>query len=118
MFFIFDMGVPGVIFIKLVDWMRPHVDVKLIGTEIIKSVKETGQCSARFVCRLIPVDVLCKANNFEDFKMFADIGIKKYFREAELVNPATLTRIPWCMEFKRRNNDKIQRRDYQDFLCT
>lgn len=26
-YFVFDMGIPGVVFIKLVDWMRPFVDV-------------------------------------------------------------------------------------------
>ena len=65
------MQVPGAIFIKIADWARPHIDVKLVGEAIVKSIAETGELSTRFICRLIPVDFLCKANNFEDFKRFA-----------------------------------------------
>ena len=73
------MQVPGAIFIKVADWARPHVDVKKVGQEIVKSIKETGELSTRFVCRLMPVDFLCKANNFEDFKTMALPALKRYF---------------------------------------
>ena len=68
MYYIFDMQVPGAIFIKLADWAKPHIDVKKVGLEIVETIQQTGELQTRFVCRLIPVDFLCKANNFEDFK--------------------------------------------------
>ena len=73
------MQVPGAIFIKLADWARPHIDVKKVGQEIVETVQRTGELSTRFVCKLIPVDFLCKANKFEDFKTLALAGLKKYF---------------------------------------
>ena len=36
MFYVFDMQVPGAIFIKLADWARPHIDVKRVGQEIVE----------------------------------------------------------------------------------
>ena len=30
-FYVFDMQVPGAIFIKLADWAKPHIDVKRVG---------------------------------------------------------------------------------------
>ena len=43
MFYVFDMQVPGAIFIKLADWARPHIDVKKIGLEIVETVQRTGE---------------------------------------------------------------------------
>jgi hypothetical protein len=31
LWFNFDTGCPGVLFIKLIDWARPHIDSKKIG---------------------------------------------------------------------------------------
>ena len=42
-YYVFDMQVPGAIFIKIADWARPHIDVKKVGLEIVKHVKETGE---------------------------------------------------------------------------
>ena len=108
----FDLGVPGAIFIKLIDWMRPHIDVRKIGVAIMDHLIETNESLARFVCRLIPVDILCKANKIEDFMEFAKPVINAQFPQGE-----DKERIPWCMEFKRRNNDKVVKKDYLDFLC-
>jgi len=73
------MQVPGAIFIKLADWARGHIDVKRVGREIVETVKRTKELSTRFAMKLIPVDFLCKANNFEDFKQFAPAILKKHF---------------------------------------
>jgi len=78
-YYVFDMQVPGAIFIKLADWARDHIDVKRVGREIVETIRSTGELSTRFTCRLIPVDFLCKANNFEDFKKFAPSALKKHF---------------------------------------
>ena len=40
-FFVFDIGTPSAIFIKMVDFMRPHIDVKKIGLAIIDHIKTT-----------------------------------------------------------------------------
>ncbi len=87
MYYVFDMQVPGAIFIKLADWARPHIDVKKVGLEIVTNLKETKELTARFVCKLIPVDFLCKANNFEDFKQMIAPVLPRYFPMAE--NPDT-----------------------------
>ena len=69
-YFVFDMGIPGVIFVKLVDWMRPFIDVKKVGLAIIEHVQLNKDPMSRFACRFMPVDILCKAN-VEDFTKFA-----------------------------------------------
>lgn len=68
-YFVFDMGIPGVVFIKLVDWMRPYINVKKVGLAIVNHVAETKDPMSRFACRFIPVDFLCKANT-QDFQKF------------------------------------------------
>jgi len=111
-YFIFDMNTPGTVFIKLVDWMRPHVDHKRVGKAIIDHIAETKEPLTRFTCRFLPVDILCKAGKIEDFKTFAEPELLKIFTPNDpLVRP-----IPWCMEFKKRNNDKIKKHEYFDYL--
>ena len=87
-YYVFDMQVPGAIFIKLADWARPHLDVKKIGQAIVTHVKETGELATRFVNRFFPVDFLCKANNFEDFKRMALPALSRYFPMAGSVDQA------------------------------
>lgn len=120
-YYVFDMQVPGAIFIKVADWARPHIDVKKVGFEIVKDLKQTKELSARFVCKLIPVDFLCKANNFEDFKLMVEPVLPKYFPmagkpDSELLQEGLPHHIQWSMEFKRRNNDKVDRKAFLDFL--
>ena len=110
-FFVFDLGVPGAVFIKLVDYMRPHIDVKKIGIAIMNHVKETNESISRFACRLIPVDILCKANKIEDFIEFSKPAILAQFPTGD-----DAERITWSVEFKRRNNDKVQKKDFVDVL--
>ena len=40
-YYVFDMGIPGVIFIKVIDWVRPFIDIKKIGLAIVEHVKDT-----------------------------------------------------------------------------
>lgn len=107
-YFVFDMGIPGVIFIKLVDWMLEVIDVKKVGLAIIDHVFETKDPMSRFACRFIPVDFLCKAN-IADFTKFIEPIIKRTF---------AADRVLWCMDFKRRCNDKAIRKEYFDVLET
>ena len=86
-YYVFDMQVPGAIFIKLADWAKPYIDVKRIGVAIVTHVKETGELATRFVNRFFPVDFLCKANNFDDFKLMARPVLKRYFPMIENADP-------------------------------
>lgn len=115
--FTFDMKTPGAIFIKLVEPLVPHIDVKHIGNELIRHAKETGEANCRFVCRLMPVDILCKANCFDDFKRFAKPALDKALLEHRNSVEDKEKPILWCLEMKRRNNEKIPKKDYLDFLC-
>ena len=109
-FFIFDLGVPGAVFIKLVDWMRPYIEPRKLSLAIMDHILETQDALSRFTQRLIPVDILCKAGKMEDLVEFAKPVLRQMFPQGE-------DRIPWCLEYKCRNNDKVQRREIQDFLC-
>ena len=57
--------------------MKPYIDVKKLGMSIIKHAYENKESSTRYVCRFIPVDFLCKAGNFEEFKKLAQPVIEK-----------------------------------------
>ena len=37
-FFIFETGTRGVVFIKMLDELRPHIDVNKIGVAIVKHI--------------------------------------------------------------------------------
>jgi hypothetical protein len=47
---------------------KPYIDVKELGMAIINDVNKTKESSTRFAFRFIPVDLLCKAGKFEEFK--------------------------------------------------
>jgi hypothetical protein len=72
-----------VVFVKMLDEMRPHIDVNKIGVAIVNHVKETGESISRFACRFFPVDLMCKAGKFEEFKVMAKPIIEKYFKKKE-----------------------------------
>ena len=78
-FFIFETGTPGVVFIKLLEDFKQHIDVNLLGMSIIKEAAEKRESNTRFAFRFIPVDLMCKAGKFEDFKKMAEPIILKYF---------------------------------------
>jgi len=80
-FFIFETGTNGVVFIKMLDELRPYIDVNKIGVAIVKHVAETKESSTRFACRLIPIDIMCKAK-IDDFHTFAGPILLKYFSKA------------------------------------
>eukprot|EP00347_Sterkiella_histriomuscorum_P020613 403337141 len=117
MFFIFETGTAGVVFIKLLDDFRPYIDVNHLGMSIIKEVAEKKETSTRFSFRFIPVDLLCKAGKFDEFKLLAEPVIKKYFphlKENEELTEANYR--TWCLEFKKKNNESIDKAQYLDFL--
>lgn len=106
------MGLPGVIMIKVADFIRPHLSIKQIGVTIIEdAAKHEMLQQTRFTCRFFPVDVLCKARKFEDFSSMAGPALKEMFPESE-----SDKKLAWCLEFKKRNNDKVNKNDYQQYL--
>lgn len=50
----FEMQTPGVIFIKLIEPMRQHIDVNVLMLAILKHIKE-GNVLTRFACRMLPI---------------------------------------------------------------
>lgn len=54
----FDMQSPGVIFIKLVDQMREHIDVTKLMQAILTHIHTTGEVLTKFACRMLPIITL------------------------------------------------------------
>ena len=50
---------------------------------IIEDVAEKKESSTRFSFRFIPIDLMCKAGKFEEFKVLAAPYIRKYFPTLE-----------------------------------
>ena len=101
-FFVFDIGTPSAIFIKMQDFMRPHIDVKKIGLAIIDHIKTTKEPITRFALRFFPVDILMKANKMDDFIEYTKPVIAANFPTGE-----DAERLTWSMEFRKRSNDKV-----------
>lgn len=66
------------IFIKLLEELKEHIDVNKLAVAIASHIAETKEASTRFACRFIPIDVLCKAKN-DDLKAFMLPMLRKYF---------------------------------------
>lgn len=69
-FFVFETGTQGVVFIRMLDDLRPHIDVNKLGVAIVKHIAENKESMSRFACRFVPIDVMCKAK-MDDFHLFA-----------------------------------------------
>lgn len=121
-FFVFETGTQGVVFIKLLDELKPYIDVKKIGMAIINNVAETKESSTRFTFRFVPIDLLCKAGNLENFKTLAGPIIKKYFQEKpiegkEIANEESKVEpMTWSLEFKSKNNKSMKKQEFLDYL--
>lgn len=82
-FFIFETGTGGVVFVKLLEEFKPYIDVNTLGMAIINDVAEKKETQTKFAFRFIPVDLMCKASKFEEFKVMALPIIRKYFPPLE-----------------------------------
>jgi len=63
--FNYDTGTVGVIFVKLLPCFTKLIDVHRIMDYIIKVIQEgedDHNISTRFICRMLPIDFLCKAS--------------------------------------------------------
>ena len=97
------MQTPGVLFIKLVDQMRAHINVNKLMEAILSHIKQ-GNVVTRFACRMIPVFSLQKAN-LQDFKEMC---------HDEVVSTFSHRQLKWCLEFKSRNNQKAVRAEFYE----
>ncbi|CDW72076.1 UNKNOWN [Stylonychia lemnae] len=116
-FFVFETGTAGVVFIKLLEEFKTYIDVNLVGMSIINHVVEHKESNSRYAFRFIPVDLMCKAGKFDEFKVMAEPIIRKYFTplgENQEVNESNYK--TWCLEFKKSNNESIQKAQYLDFF--
>ena len=102
LWYTFDMQLPGVIFIKLIDCMRSQVSCQKLMQAILDEIVNNKQALTRFAFRMLPIFCLHKAN-LEDFKDKCSDEISKTFQPKPL---------QWCFEFKARNNAKCQRQDF------
>ena len=120
-FFVFETATQGVVFIKLLDELRPYIDVNKLGVAIVKHVAETKESQSRFACRFIPIDILCKAK-MDDFQAFAKPILAKYFTLAQSDNKpnpdeeSKTQPISWAMEFKNKNNNNLKKKEVLDFI--
>ncbi|XP_015127807.1 THUMP domain-containing protein 1 homolog [Diachasma alloeum] len=97
-----DTGVKNIIF------MRTTVpDPLALTTKIIKHLDETKKPRSRFILRLIPVLLVCKAN-VDDIKAKANDLFDKYFVE----EPKT-----FAIVFNRHYNNSMQRGDVIEALA-
>ncbi|XP_071878219.1 THUMP domain-containing protein 1 homolog [Bombus fervidus] len=93
-FQVVDTGVKNVIFIKS-TLTNP---LELV-TKIVSELDNTKQQRTRFLLRLLPIEVICKAN-MNDIKSKADVMLEKYFAQ----EPKTFSIV-----FNRHSNNNIHR---------
>ncbi|CAL7936343.1 unnamed protein product [Xylocopa violacea] len=93
-FQVVDTGVKNVVFIRS-TLTNP---LELV-TKIITELNETKQQRTRFLLRLLPIEVVCKAN-MTDIKAKANVMLEKYFAQ----EPKTFSIV-----FNRHSNSNIHR---------
>ncbi|KAF3427801.1 hypothetical protein E2986_02126 [Frieseomelitta varia] len=101
-FQVVDTGVKNVIFIRS-TLTNP---LELV-TKIITELNNTKQQRTRFLLRLLPIEIICKAN-MNDIKSKADAMLEKYFAQ----EPKTFSII-----FNRHSNNNIHRNEVIEDLA-
>lgn len=101
-FQVVDTGVKNVIFIRS-TLTNP---LELV-TKIITELNNTKQQRTRFLLRLLPIEIICKAN-MNDIKSKADAMLEKYFAQ----EPKTFSII-----FNRHSNNNIHRNEIIEDLA-
>lgn len=107
-FYVFDLRMSSLIFIKISDPYKDIIDVKKLGNAVIKDVMEEGKTVTRFWLRFLPILFVWKASNFGTFKTLAEKEINEYFKKTDGVK--------WSLEYKNRGNKTIKREDILDFV--
>ena len=105
------MQTPGVIFIKLVEPMRPHIDVMALAAAILNHITgpngDEMNCLTRFTCRFLPIFILQKVNMTDFIKMCLP-EVERVFKTTEPIK--------WCTEFKAKGNEKAIKSEYVDAI--
>ena len=62
--FNFDTGTPGIVFIKLLDCFKGLLDINRLAAYVIANASsaEPDGTQSRFICRFLPISCLCKAS--------------------------------------------------------
>jgi len=107
-FYVFDLKLQSLIFIKISDPYKDIIDVKALGAAIIHDVFEEQKYLTRFCLRFMPILFVCKASNVEHFKSLATNELDAYF--------GALDGVKWSMEWKNRGNQSVKRIDVLDFV--
>lgn len=102
-FQVIETGVKNVLFIQ-----TTVSDPLNLAMSIIKDVFETKQQRSRFLLRLVPVEIVCKAN-MDDLRSKADVVLEKYFSQ----EPKTFSIV-----FNRHSNSNIQRNEVIEDLAS
>ncbi|XP_012283361.1 THUMP domain-containing protein 1 homolog [Orussus abietinus] len=101
-FQVVDTGAKNVIFIRS---SLPN-PLEVVST-IIKELDETKKQHTRFLLRILPIEVVCKAN-MNDINAKADVLFQKYFSQ----EPKT-----FCIVFNRHSNNSMNRNDVIEDLA-
>lgn len=67
------------VFVKLLEDLKTYIDVNYVGMSIINHAATNKEANTRYAFRFIPVDLMCKASKFDEFKIMAEPIIRKYF---------------------------------------
>ena len=113
MWYNFDTGTPGIVFIKLNEAFHQHVDVRLLSKFILNQIKK-GEYASKFTCRMVPTSVLCKASgNIAEFQRLIRPVITEVLTELMEQGASGFS---FCVEYKNKNNAKIKRQEYLDAI--
>ena len=79
--------------------------------------KSENDIQTRFVCRMLPINILCKASgNMEEFTRLVTPVVKNFINELRDKNQPESDEdeernihFSWCIEYKAKNNQKIHK---------
>ena len=100
-FYVFDLKMPSLIFIKISLPYKDLIDVGDLGNAIVKDIMENKKTLTRFCLRFLPIMCVWKAANNNEFNKLATREVLKYFAKQDGVR--------WSFEYKARGNKKIDR---------
>lgn len=116
----FPTGTVGINFIKMLDCFKPFICVTEIAEFIIKKLtsenkEDQESIQSRFICRFLPIQFMCKASgNMDEFKRLSVPHIEQYLNKTYDES----SHFSWCVEWKSKNNQKLNRNDYIEALKT
>ncbi|CAI2368716.1 unnamed protein product [Moneuplotes crassus] len=107
-FYVFDLKLKSMIFIKISKPYRDLIDVNNLGDAILTDIHEKDMNILRFCLKLIPIIFVCKASNTNNFYKLIRKEVKQYF--------TGLKNFTWSMEYKNSNNMLVKRQEVLDLV--